>query len=83
MCPRPLVSGTYVSPASKKAKKAPGFIHNRKGAEGEFFLFDEIQNIADFLIGMDLDWLANQAMDMVFDPGNFGKLLPWWHVIMN
>ena len=32
---------------------------------------------------MDFDGLANQPVDMVFDPGNLGELLLGRHVVMD
>ena len=69
--------------SGQETKQTPGFIDNGKCAEGEFFLFDEIQHIADFLIGMDFDGFSNQPVDMVFDPGNLGELLLGRHVVMD
>ena len=67
----------------QETKQTPRFIDNGKCAEREFFLFDEIQNIADFLIWMDFDGFADQPVDMVFDPGNLGELLLGRHVVMD
>ena len=69
--------------SGQETKQTPGFIHHGKCAEGELFLFDEIQHIADFLIRMDFDRFANQPVDMIFNPRNLGELLLGRHVVMD
>jgi len=51
-------------------------MHRRQEcAEREFFLVDQFQDLADELVGRDLDRLADQPVDMVFHPCELGELL--------
>ena len=69
--------------AGKQTGKFPLFIHDRKRAETEFFLLNQRQHVADKLVGSDRDRLLNQAMDVVLDAADFGKLLALRHVVMD
>ena len=69
--------------AGKQADQLAFFIHDRKRAEAEFFLLNQRQHVADELVGRDLDGFLNQAVDVVLDAADFGKLLAFRHVVMD
>ena len=69
--------------AGKQADQFALFIHDRERAEAEFPFLDHLQHVADELVGRDLDRFLNQAVDVVFDAADLGKLLALRHVVMD
>ena len=69
--------------AGKQTDELALVIHDRKGAEREFFLLDHFQHVADELVGRDRDRFLNQAVNVVFDAADLGKLLALRHVVMD
>ncbi len=69
--------------AGKQADQPAFAIHDRKRAETEFFLLNQREHVADELVGRHFDGFLNQAVDVVFDAADFGKLLALRHVVMD
>ena len=69
--------------AGEQADEFAFFIHDRKGAEAEFFLLNQREHVADELVGRDLDGLLDQAVDVVLDAADLGELLAFRHVVMD
>ena len=69
--------------AGKQADEFAFFIHHRKRAEAEFFLFNQRQHVADELVGRNFDRVLNQALDVIFDAADLRKLVALRHVVMN
>ena len=58
-------------------------IDDGKGAETEFFFFDQRQHVTNELIGRNSNGILDQAVDMIFYAADLGKLLPLRHVVMD
>jgi len=69
--------------AGEEAEQSVGAIDDGEGAEGEALYIDELEDIADELIGGDLDRFLEEAVDVVFDAADFGELLFIGEVIMD
>ena len=75
-------AGTHAM-ARQQPEEAILGIDNGKGREAEFFLFDQSEHIADPLIGVDFDRLADEAVDMVFHARDLRELLLRRHVVVD
>lgn len=58
-------------------------VDDGEGAEAVALGFDEVEDVADGDFGDDFDGVLDEAMDVVFDAGDFLDLLLLGHVIMN
>ena len=54
-----------------------------KRAEGKALLRNQLQHLADQLLGRHFDRLLDQAVDVVLHAADLGKLLPLGHVVMD
>ena len=69
--------------ARQEAKQLAGIVHDGERAELELPFFHHLQNVADELVGRNLDRLLNQAVDVVLHAADFGELLLLLHVVVD
>ncbi len=69
--------------AGEEAEEVVFFIDDGEGAEREVAFLDEGEDIADEVIRGDFDGLLDEAVDVVFDAGDFRELLALGHIVMD
>ena len=67
----------------EKTEQGSGGIDHRESAEAEALLFDQLQNIADVLLGVDADGVLDKAMNMVLHARHFRELFFLGHVVVD
>ena len=69
--------------AGEQAEQLALVIHHREGAEPEFLLVDQAQDIADEHVRRHFDGVLDEALHVVFHAADLGELLPLGHVVMD